>query len=177
MKFRWLLRQIRFHQRQIPFCQTNAATDHHALAISCGFNISDQPCKRTCGAVNQLLRLLVTLPGARENSFRIRASQLPLRCRCNAATRSNRFHATCASTAADWAVWIGKRMPDMPRQTARAGKQFAAAHYTAANAGGNGDKDHIGYIAIQRLKLRPCCGLRVVNGNGRQIGKLFQRFD
>src|SRR5699024_9383739 len=159
MKCRWLLRQIRFHQRQIPFCQTNAATDHHALAISCGFNISDQPCKRTCGAVNQLLRLLVTLPGARENSFRIRASQLPLRCRCNAATRSNRFHATCASTAADWAVWIGKRMPDMPRQTARAGKQFAAAHYTAANAGGNGDKDHIGYIAIQRLKLRPCCGL------------------
>lgn len=67
-------------------------------------------------------------------------------------------------------------MPDVPRQTARAGKQFAAAHYTAADASGNGDKDHIGYIAFQRLILRPA-GLRVVNGNGRQIGKLFQRFD
>lgn len=63
------------------------------------------------------------------------------------------------------------------RQTAVAGKQFAAAHYTAADASGNGDKDHIGYIAFQRLILCPCCGLRVVNGNGRQIGKLFQRFD
>ncbi len=72
---------------------------------------------------------------------------------------------------------IGKRMPDMPRQTARAGTQFTAAHYTAANAGGNSDKNHIGYIAIQRLILRPCCGLRIINGNGRQIGKLLQRFD
>ena len=130
-----------------------------------------------CGAVNQLLRLLIALPGVRENSFRIRTSQLPLRCRRNAATRSNRLHATCASTAADWAVWIGKRMPDVPRQTARAGKQFAAAHYTAADASGNGDKHHLGYIAFQRLILRPRCGLRVVNGNGRQIGKLFQSFD
>ena len=58
-----------------------------------------------------------------------------------------------------------------------AGKQFAAAHYTAADASGNGDKHHPGYIAFQRLILRPCCSLRVVNGNGRQIGKLFQRFD
>ncbi|CSG30884.1 Uncharacterised protein [Shigella sonnei] len=130
-----------------------------------------------CGAVNQLLRLLVALPGACENSSRIRAHEFTLRCRCNTATRSNRFHATCASTAADWAVWIGKRMPDMPRQTARAGKQFTAAHYTAADASGNGDKHHLGYIAFQRLILCPCCGLRVVNGNGRQIGKLFQRFD
>src|SRR5699024_2737660 len=148
MKCRWLLRQIRFHQRQIPFCQPNAATDHHALAISCGFNISDQPCQHMCGAVNQLLRLLVALPGACENSSRIRAHEFTLRCRRNAATRSNRFHATCASTAADWAVWIGKRMPDMPRQTARAGKQFTAAHYTAADASGNGDKHHLGYIAF-----------------------------
>ena len=58
---------------------------------------------------------------------------------------------------AAWAVWIGKRMPDVPRQTARAGKQFAAAHYTAADASGNGDKHHLGYIAFQRLILRPCC--------------------
>ena len=68
-------------------------------------------------------------------------------------------------------------MPDVPRQTARAGEQFAAAHYTAANTSGNGDKHHLGYIAFQRLILRPCCGLRVVNGNGRQIGKLLQCFD
>ena len=68
-------------------------------------------------------------------------------------------------------------MSDVPRQTTWAGKQFAAAHYTAANTSGNGDKHHIGYIAFQRLILRPRCGLRIVNGNGRQIGKLFQSFD
>ena len=38
---------------------------------------------------------------------------------------------------------------------------MAAAHYTAADASGNGDKHHLGYIAFQRLILCPCCGLRV----------------